>query len=749
MYTNNKSKERPMISILKYENIFGIKKLIGAETLGKINVVYAPNGTAKSSIADSLELISNKQIENIKDVYGSNNSSIFKLKLDDGKECTNDEFNKFSVIKYSATNEFLLKSQECSKIVISKQTSQIVASSLKEIELSGITIKRLIENHFSGKKISQSMKKSLAFIAGKDFDDKDFALSLIKKIDLNSVILSIPINEKVFTAFETGKVREMCEKSDVKTSANAYFEEIKRISSSQGRHAIFDENFTLLKLEDFHQKAQSSGFYKDEPPERKLYIDGKILDKNDIEIIIASERDRIFETPEAQKKFDDVKKSLEKQASLTTVLKDNPSLIPELMNHSQLTSKLFVTLFKDILDPLKNEKSKVEAAQQKIEEIRLQNQSNDEVIKTIWAKFQSRFKFKKFDLKIENEFSAKIGVEFPTFVKYIPGTSKRIDDPKLLRFSTGEIRTYNLINFILTVEETRLRNEKVTIILDDAVDSFDYKNKYGIIDYLCEVSNDEKIQLIVLTHNFDFYRSSILAFGKNKCNQYFAYKNDEGIVEFFDTKANNYYLELSNFNGWKTSPTIYQLFALVPFTRSLIQLRTSSADPLTKDIDFYLHYTNSIEDKTFDDLLNCMKNALVIKNLPKNIDGKDLFLGKLSESVKHLLDNSSKIKETNLEFKITLGLYIRLFLEKYLSLKIVNNNGKLPDEDNENKYARTRNLLAIADSYLDEKEKRKAINANLLSPSYIHANSFMYEPLIDVGLQDLIESARWLYGALN
>lgn len=738
-----------MISILKYENIFGIKKLIGADKLGKINVIYAPNGTAKSSIADSLELISNRQIESIKDVYGSNNSPIFKLRLDDGKECTNDEFNKSSVIKYNATNEFLLKNQDCSKIVISKQTSQIVASSLKEIELSGITIKRLIENHFSGKKITQSMKKSLALIAGKDFDDKDFALSLIKKVDLNSIILPMPINEKVFTTFEKGKAQEICEKSDVKNSTKAYFEEIKRISSSQGRHAIFDENFTLLKLEDFHQKAQSSGFYKDEPPERKLYIDGKILGKNDIEVIITNERDRIFETPEAQKKFDEVKKSLEKQSTLTTILKDNPSLIPELMDYSQLTNKLFVTLFKDILGPLKNEKSKIEAEQQKIEEIRLKNQSNDEVIKTIWAKFQSRFKFKKFDLKIENEFSAKIGAEFPTFVKYIPGTAKRIDDPKLLRFSTGEIRTYNLINFILTVEETRLRNEKVTIILDDAVDSFDYKNKYGIIDYLCEVANDENMQLIVLTHNFDFYRSSILAFGKNKCNQYFAYKNDEGIVEFLDTKTSNYYLELSNFNGWKTSPTIYQLFALVPFTRNLIQLRTSSGDPLTKEIDSYLHYTKSIESKTFNDLLDCMNNALVIKKLPKNTHGDELFLAKLSDSVKNLLDNSNKIKETDLEFKITLGLYIRLSLEKYLSQKITNNNGQLPSEDSESKYARTRNLLSIADSYLDEKEKEKAINANLLSPSYIHANSFMYEPLIDVGLQDLIESARWLYQALN
>lgn len=38
-----------MIKINKFENVFGIKKLINGNKLGKTNVIYAPNGTAKSS----------------------------------------------------------------------------------------------------------------------------------------------------------------------------------------------------------------------------------------------------------------------------------------------------------------------------------------------------------------------------------------------------------------------------------------------------------------------------------------------------------------------------------------------------------------------------------------------------------------------------------------------------------------------------------------------------------------------------
>jgi hypothetical protein len=37
--------------------------------------------------------------------------------------------------------------------------------------------------------------------------------------------------------------------------------------------------------------------------------------------------------------------------------------------------------------------------------------------------------------------------------------------------------------------------------------SFDYKNKYAIIEYLKEIAGVDGFYLIILTHNFDFHRS--------------------------------------------------------------------------------------------------------------------------------------------------------------------------------------------------------------------------------------------------
>ena len=53
-------------------------------------------------------------------------------------------------------------------------------------------------------------------------------------------------------------------------------------------------------------------------------------------------------------------------------------------------------------------------------------------------------------------------------------------------------------------------------MFDDIADSFDYKNKYAIVEYLKEISEHPYIDVLILTHNFDFYRTVVhrLEFGE-------------------------------------------------------------------------------------------------------------------------------------------------------------------------------------------------------------------------------------------
>lgn len=452
----------------------------------------------------------------------------------------------------------------------------------------------------------------------------------------------------------------------------------------------------------------------------------------------------IYGSDETKKQYEECKSVLTKNKTtndLANVLLKDPVLLSHASDYTKFANELFVTIIDSAsLKLLEAEKAKIAAEQAKLEAMKSSLDDSDNALSKIWSNFESRFMFDKFDLKIRNRFDAVIGFEVPHFTKCIKGTNTEIIDPTELRFSTGEIRTFNLINAIIDIERARLSNQEVTIVLDDAVDSFDYKNKYGIIDYLVELKDDPNIQIIIFTHNFDFYRSMILAFGKGNTEQFFMYKNQSNDeIKMYSTKNKGYYLQVVEFNSWKKcANSVTKYFAYIPFARNIVQLRTNSSHQDVKDIDSYFHYDCSTSESKDFTLLNSAVSSHITFNFPSSyISLIDRYLKKLDETVSNIL--SSQVNETDLDIKITLGLYIRLFIERFLSRRFFDSTGNQPVVSNPmNSF---RELFSQVEPFLNESEKLFVIEANIIAPSYVHANSFMYEPLIDVGSDSLIKVA--------
>ena len=89
-------------------------------------------------------------------------------------------------------------------------------------------------------------------------------------------------------------------------------------------------------------------------------------------------------------------------------------------------------------------------------------------------------------------------------------TVKTIDRSKLEKLDTlsqGEKRALYLLNIIFDIEQIKNTGEETLLVIDDIADSFDYKNKYAIIEYLYELAQVSNIYMLILTHNFDFYRT--------------------------------------------------------------------------------------------------------------------------------------------------------------------------------------------------------------------------------------------------
>jgi len=126
--------------------------------------------------------------------------------------------------------------------------------------------------------------------------------------------------------------------------------------------------------------------------------------------------------------------------------------------------------------------------------------------------FKRRFTV-PFEVQIKNQENVILNGEPASLLfKYKDGNGP--DDEKLLggselqeSLSTGEQRVFYLLNIIFQIETRKKLKKNQLVVVDDIADSFDYKNKYAIIEYLKDVLDDPHFFMIILTHNFDFYKT--------------------------------------------------------------------------------------------------------------------------------------------------------------------------------------------------------------------------------------------------
>lgn len=69
-----------------------------------------------------------------------------------------------------------------------------------------------------------------------------------------------------------------------------------------------------------------------------------------------------------------------------------------------------------------------------------------------------------------------------------------------MRFlSTGERKALYVLNVIFEIQRRIKDGIETLVVVDDLADSFDYQNKYAIIQYLKDISQDGRFKLIIKT----------------------------------------------------------------------------------------------------------------------------------------------------------------------------------------------------------------------------------------------------------
>src|SRR5690606_19394188 len=114
----------------------------------------------------------------------------------------------------------------------------------------------------------------------------------------------------------------------------------------------------------------------------------------------------------------------------------------------------------------------------------------------VLKKFKDRFSV-PFDVRIKNKSSSILGKDVPNinfvFTDDLSGKESSFEHKELGRkdiLSQGEKRAMYLLNVMFNIEARLADGSKTLYIIDDVADSFDYKNKYAIVQYLKEIAEE-------------------------------------------------------------------------------------------------------------------------------------------------------------------------------------------------------------------------------------------------------------------
>lgn len=260
--------------------------------------------------------------------------------------------------------------------------------------------------------------------------------------------------------------------------------------------------------------------------------------------------------------------------------------------------------------------------------------------------------------------------------------------------------------------------ETTVLLMDDIADSFDYKNKYAIVEYLKAILDGGKFVMLILTHNFDFFRTvqSRLSVGR-KQNCFMAIRSDNTVVL---TQAEY----LNPFKYWRTKLHLDRklIIASIPMVRNLIEYTEGDAAPDFAFLTSLLHRKSGSDAITMSQLAEVVNRVLETEATGGTEKVTDVILG---EAELCTADGDT----VNLENKVVLSMAIRLLAEDLMISEI--NDTARTDSITSNQ---TRKLFDIYRKEFPGCSDKIGIleRVMLMTPETLHLNSFMYEPILDM-----------------
>lgn len=710
---------------ISLENCYGIEKLEYKFDFSQSSAfsIYAPNGFMKTSMSKTFDDISKGKKP--QDIIFPERITLHEVKDTAGQDITGD--NIYVIEPYrdfsSEKTSFLLVNQELKK----QYDEALKGISIKQDEV----IKRLKQlSGLTGRSVTPETELAKCFSSESLLDLLESFSEQVnaeKVGTLATITYAEVFNDKTLALLESGQISSQLK------------DYVEKFNELVAQSPILNKSFNHYHATVVHKNLADNGFFSanhsvnlhNGTNEEKIVSADELANKFD------TEKQRILTDQELANKFDAIDKKISNAElrKFRDYLFENQDILVKLEDYKQLQRDIWIAylrdqkeIFNELITEYRRGKEVIKTA---VEAAKHEKTEWEEVVDMFNRRFTVPF---KMEILNQDEVILKGSVPQVSFVFSDPDKQGNIDRAALLKvLSQGEKRALYILNILFDLNARKKHGVKTLLIVDDIADSFDYKNKYAIIEYMKEIAQSGLFYLIFLTHNFDFHRTISGRLAIPRSSKLFAIKNGRKI-QFEQEKY-----QKNPFMFWRDNLTNPRYcISAIPFVRNLAEYCGSNVE--YTQLTSLLHIKSDTQSITCGDLQAIYKKLLT--------DKASLILPDQNKSVISLIYETAhaiSLEVTNvaeLESKIVLSIAIRLKAEQYMMNKIADQAYFATITE----YQTINLLKKFKDNFGTELVDIELLEqVNLMTPENIHINSFMYEPILDMGADHL----RKLYASVN
>ncbi|MCQ2925609.1 hypothetical protein JT191_01575 [Helicobacter pylori] len=701
------------LKIINIENCYGIGKIQKTSLdFSKSNsyLLYAQNGVFKTSFAKSLTDLINNEMP--KDNFYPNRESEIKIEFN-GKK-----ISKENVAVFHSYDEKFSSEDSVTTFMAKSELKQRYDNILSELEKEKKALLKSLKSGFN-------YEKEIETIKNKNF--YEILDNHLTEIENSEEHYSFKYHD-IFDKSE--KVKDFVNKN--RDLIEQYFNKYKELLSLSKvfKHTEVGD-FGTNHANDLKKALENDRFFK--ANHSLMIAEEEIKNYNKLSEIFEEEKNKILNNENLKNSFVNIEKAInankELKAFKDAINRDN-TLLTELLNYDSFREKV---LFSYLKQAIQNVRILVELYREKkpeIEEIIKQANKDQKEWESVIEIFNQRF-LVPFKVELQNQKDILLNKDTVQFRFIFSDNNQNImnvqKEDLQKHLSGGEKRALYILQILFEIE-ARKRSDKVQLLVfDDISDSFDYRNKYAIIEYLKDLQECEQFKLFVMTHNFDFYRTLESRLNIPRKQIKMIRKNDAREIIF---EEGGY---LKSFIKWiRGSENDKDFFALIPFVRNLIEYTGFQAD---KDSNYIkltscLHMKKDTKNIQIQDISKIFDSVFGTERKKKKIekDNSKLYFQAIYDIAEEIYNDKDR-NRIELQNKIILSMAIRLKAEEWMLNKL---NQEFKSEKNQ-----TRELYDATKKELSDDEKRVIQKVLMITPENIHINSFMFEPILDTPLDHL------------